>query len=71
MPEFFQVNVLLNCRMSWDTKIRDVLGEDFYFNDGLRTSQGTLKDLVAHRLGMPRRDLKVFEEGVTLKEAVL
>ena len=45
--------------------MRDVLGEDFYFNDGLRTSQATLKDLAANRLGMGRRDSIGFREGVT------
>ena len=56
-------------RLTWDTKVRDVLGEDFYFNDGLKTSQATMKDLAAHRLGLDRRDLSNFREGVTRENA--
>ena len=56
-------------RLTWNTKVRDVLGEDFYFNDGLKTSQATMKDLAAHRLGLGRRDFLNLREGVTRENA--
>ena len=49
--------------------MRDVLGEDFYFNDGLKTSQATMKDLAAHRLGIPGKESTGFREGVTRENA--
>ena len=33
--------------------MRDVLGEEFYFRDGLRTRRATLRDLAAHTTGVP------------------
>lgn len=39
--------------LSWNTPVRRILGEDFYFNDTLRTNQTTLGDLASHSLGIP------------------
>ncbi len=37
---------------TWDTPVRDILGDDFYFHDGLLTNQTTLRDVAAHTHGI-------------------
>ena len=39
-----------------DTPVRDLIGPDFYFYDGLRSSQVTVRDLAAHRTGIPNNN---------------
>ena len=39
--------------LTWDSTVREILGEEFYFNDGLRTTTATLRDLAAHTMGIP------------------
>ncbi len=43
--------------LSWDTSVRDVMGEDFYLSGGHRSNITSLRDLVAHRTGVPRHDM--------------
>ena len=38
---------------TWDTPLVDILGADFALQDEFRTEQASLKDILAHRLGMP------------------
>lgn len=38
---------------TWHTPVRNVLGDEFYFNDTLRTNETTLGDLASHSLGIP------------------
>ena len=40
-----------------DTKIYDVIPEDFVLSDDYATLHATIKDALAHRLGYPRRPL--------------
>ncbi len=53
------------CRQyTWDTPVREILGNDFYFFDGLRTNQTTLRDLASHATGIYRNDFLMFHENV-------
>ena len=56
-------------RATWYTSIREVLGEDFYLNDALRTQHTNLQDLYAHRLGIPGHN-PIRIAGYTLGELV-
>lgn len=40
------------CR-TWDTPVRDILGDDFQLYDDTLTSLATVGDLLSHRLGLP------------------
>lgn len=42
--------------LDFQTTIRDILGKDFYLRDGTRTAQLQLRDVIAHRTGLPRND---------------
>lgn len=37
----------------WDTRVVDVMGRDFHFADELRTEHTSIRDLLAHRTGLP------------------
>ncbi|XP_064636576.1 uncharacterized protein LOC135493288 [Lineus longissimus] len=39
--------------MGWDTRIRDILGGSFHLSDDLRTGEANIRDLLAHKLGVP------------------
>jgi hypothetical protein len=39
--------------MGWDTRIRDILGSSFHLSDDLRTGEANIRDLLAHKLGVP------------------
>jgi hypothetical protein len=42
---------------SWDTKLVDVLGDrGLFFKGEPPAKEATLKDLLAHRMGIPRHD---------------
>ena len=57
------------CRFWWDTPIRNILGDEFYLNDDIRTRHSNLRDAFAHRLGVPRHD-DMRLAGYTLEEFV-
>ncbi|CAH1794242.1 unnamed protein product [Owenia fusiformis] len=42
-----------NNNVTWDSPARDAIGDWFYLNDAYRTQQVNLKDLLAHRVGLP------------------
>ena len=46
-------NAIANNLTSWDTPLVDVLGDEFELQDEFRTQKACLKDILAHRLGMP------------------
>ena len=56
-------------RIWWDTPVREFLGEDFYLYDATRTEQGNLRDMFAHRVGVPRHD-EIRLAGYSLEEFV-
>ena len=39
--------------VSWNTPVSEVLGPEFDLADDFRTEQASLKDAIAHRMGMP------------------
>lgn len=39
--------------ITWDTPIKDILGGDFRLSDDLRTENANLRDVLAHKLGVP------------------
>ena len=56
-------------RFTWNTPIRDVLGDDFYLNDALRTQYTNLHDLFGHRMGLPLHN-PIRIAGYSLEELV-
>jgi len=44
---------LIFFRWTWDTAIREILGSTFRLWDKERTDHVTLRDLLAHRVGIP------------------
>ncbi|CAH1775116.1 unnamed protein product [Owenia fusiformis] len=42
-----------NKSLTWDTRIRDIMGNSFHLADEERTNQATIRDLLAHKLGIP------------------
>ncbi len=51
--------------VNWDTPVRDILGEDFYFLDETQTTDTTLRDLAAHRTGIPPYNWMRLQDGLT------
>ena len=47
------------CSLDWDTPVKQYLGEDFALYDETLTQQTTLRDLLAHRTGIPSQLLFV------------
>lgn len=52
-------------RYTLDTTVREILGDDFYFYDALRTNHATVRDLLAHRLGISSNNYVRLQEGFT------
>ena len=57
--------------VNWNTPVRDIIGEDFYFEDGYRSNNTNFRDLLAHRTGVPRYDHVWTLEGATVDEIVM
>ncbi|XP_067661420.1 uncharacterized protein [Haliotis asinina] len=49
-----------NGRLTWTSKVKDVLGPDFEFVDEERTRETTLRDLFTHRTGLQTAVLALF-----------
>ncbi|XP_067661436.1 uncharacterized protein [Haliotis asinina] len=49
-----------NGRLTWTSKVKDVLGTDFAFVDEERTRETTLRDLLTHRTGLQPAVLPSF-----------
>ena len=49
--------------------MRDILGDWFYLKDGTRTAQTQLRDVIAHRMGLPGHS-EMRLAGWTLREFV-
>lgn len=60
--------LLSHSSLSLDTPLRHVLGADFSFNDCERTRRATVRDLLAHRLGVPSHNYARMQEGLTRKK---
>ncbi|XP_035678009.1 beta-lactamase-like [Branchiostoma floridae] len=45
--------------VSWDTVLTDILGPSFRFRDQFRTEEATLRDLLAHKMGLESLGLAV------------
>ena len=43
----------LFCSYTFDTPVRDILGDWFYLKDAYRTRKFTVRDALAHRSGLP------------------
>ena len=39
--------------LRWSTPVKEILGDDFALQDEFRTELASLRDLLAHRIGMP------------------
>ncbi|KAK3599922.1 hypothetical protein CHS0354_012564 [Potamilus streckersoni] len=59
--------------IDWDTPIKDILKENFRLSDELRTNQVNLRDVLAHKVGIPENFhalLVGFSENVTREDFV-
>ncbi|HEV3484288.1 MAG TPA: serine hydrolase domain-containing protein, partial [Vicinamibacterales bacterium] len=54
-------------KLDWDTPVRDYMPE-FRLNDDYATLRATPRDLVTHRIGLPRHDLAWFGSTLTREE---
>ena len=43
--------------ITWDTPVRKIFGDWFYLNKGYMSNVTSLRDLLAHKTGLPRHDL--------------
>ncbi|CAH1268649.1 LACTB [Branchiostoma lanceolatum] len=57
--------------VTWDTPLVNILGEDFRFQDEFRTKEATLRDLLAHTMGLQKfpKDVLQFGTAVDRTEA--
>ncbi|KAK7058457.1 hypothetical protein VNI00_002091 [Paramarasmius palmivorus] len=56
----------LSPRISWDTKLSDVLPEDIWkLADSIASSETTITDAMSHRIGLPRHDLMYTRTDTT------
>ena len=54
-------------KLDWDTPVRDYLPE-FRLHDDYATLRATPRDLVTHRIGLPRHDLSWFGSDLTREQ---
>ncbi|XP_066287724.1 uncharacterized protein [Branchiostoma lanceolatum] len=55
--------------VTWDTPLVDILGEDFRFQDEFRTKEATLRDLLAHTMGLQKFPTGVLQFGMAVDRA--
>ncbi|KAK6078726.1 MutS domain V [Seiridium cupressi] len=55
---------------SVNSKLRDILGDDFVLPSDYATQHASLKDALAHRLGIPRHDMSYGGAGYGITELV-
>ncbi|XP_014679238.1 PREDICTED: penicillin-binding protein 4-like [Priapulus caudatus] len=63
MPTIFCIDLLTRLfkrrrmlgrrNLTWDTPVRHILGEEFELCDDMRTQQTSLRDILAHKVGIP------------------
>lgn len=58
-------------RYTWDTPIKEILGDSFFLNDEYRTNKVTLIDLLSHRVGAARHDFLWILGFITDREDLL
>lgn len=58
-----------NNTVQWNTKVSDVLQDDWVLQDSVAQSRANYLDLLSHRTGLPRHDLG-WRKGMKTKEAV-
>ncbi|CAH1799657.1 unnamed protein product [Owenia fusiformis] len=66
-------HVIENTNYTWDTPIYNILkdyGEDVHFNDIHRTREMTLRDMLAHRHGIPGHDIILAADTFSREEMV-
>ncbi|ELU16889.1 hypothetical protein CAPTEDRAFT_195120 [Capitella teleta] len=42
-----------NQNVTWDTPLKDILGDMFHLQDDFRTEEASIRDMFSHKLGMP------------------
>ena len=45
-------HILYSYPQKWDTKVKDIMGEDFRFADDQRTQEASIRDLLAHKMSL-------------------
>lgn len=63
-------DILRQSKFSWDTTIKDIMGESFSMYDWFRTEKVTLRDLAAHKVGIPPNNYARFNPKLNLKSIV-
>ena len=48
--------------------MQEVLGADFFFSDCLRTKRATIRDVLAHRLGVASNNYARMQDDFTRKK---
>ena len=56
------------CRITWDTPVRELVGDWYYFKDGYRSNETTSRDILSHRLGLARHDGMWGFGGMTMQD---
>eukprot|EP00058_Branchiostoma_floridae_P025719 XP_002611209.1 hypothetical protein BRAFLDRAFT_71169 [Branchiostoma floridae] len=57
--------------VTWDTPLVDILGEEFRFQDEFRTKEATLRDLLAHKMGLQKFPDSILQFGSNVGRAEL
>ena len=65
---FIKIKInFISFRLSWDTPVRDFLGDQFYFGDAMRSKYATLRDILSHRMGLPSNNAVRLQAGIDLE----
>ncbi|XP_078602938.1 uncharacterized protein LOC144876994 [Branchiostoma floridae x Branchiostoma japonicum] len=57
--------------VTWDTPLVHILGEEFRFQDEFRTKEATLRDLLAHKMGLQKFPDSILQFGSNVGRAEL
>ena len=53
MQNIFSISVSFVFSLSWDTPVQSILGQHFRLSDEHRTQYANIRDLLAHKTGVP------------------
>ena len=64
VPNTVERNFVAGFSLSFSTTVRQLLGEDFRFNNSQLTEQTTLRDILAHQTGIPSHNAVRYQSGL-------
>ena len=53
-------------RLTWNTLVHNVMGEDFHFSDAVLTQEMSIRDFLSHRMGLQRSNQMWYGSDNTL-----